>query len=90
MDELLGAPGLSVCPTDARQMAFFRRGFERYGKGLHPAGLNFGDLFSYALAAALDAPLYFQGRDFSRTDVADAMTVLGYARSAAGGPLLRQ
>lgn len=86
MDELLAALGVAACPTDARQLAFFRRGFERYGKGLDPAGLNFGDLFSYALARALDAPLFFQGQDFSRTDVVGAMAVLGYAHTATGEP----
>lgn len=86
MDEFLVALSVSACPTDARQMAFFRRGFERYGKGMHPAGLNFGDLFSYALARALDAPLFFQGQDFSRTDVAGAMAVLGYSHTANGEP----
>lgn len=90
MDEFLGALGVSACSTDARQMAHFRRGFERYGKGIDPAGLNFGDLFSYALAIALDAPLFFQGCDFSRTDVASAMSVLGYAHSPEGEPLQRK
>lgn len=86
MDGFLVALGISACPTDARQMALFRRGFERYGKGMHPAGLNFGDLFSYALARALDAPLFFQGQDFSRTDVVGAMAALGYAHAATGEP----
>lgn len=90
MDGFLAAVGVAACPTDARQMAHFRRGFERYGKGMDPAGLNFGDLFAYALAMTLDAPLFFQGRDFSRTDVASAMTALGYAHSAAGEPLARK
>lgn len=90
MDEFLAALGVSACPTDARQLAIFRRGFERYGKGMHPAGLNFGDLFSYALAMALDAPLFFQGLDFSRTDVASAMKLLDYAHSAKGEPRLRK
>lgn len=43
--------------------------FARYGNGRHPAGLNFGDCFSYALASALDAPLLFKGEDFARTDL---------------------
>lgn len=90
MDEFLAALGVSACATDARQMALFRRGFERYGKGVDSAALNFGDLFAYALSITLDAPLFFQGRDFSRTDVANAMAVLGYAHSAAGEPLARQ
>lgn len=86
MDEFLAALGVTACPTDARQMGFFRRGFDLYGKGIHPAGLNFGDLFSYALAMALDAPLFFQGNDFSRTDVANAMAALGYTHSTKGEP----
>ncbi len=90
MDEFLAAQGVSACPTDVRQVALFRRGFERYGKGMHPAGLNFGDLFSYALAMALDAPLFFQGRDFSRTDVGNAMEALGYPHSARGEPRVRK
>lgn len=89
MDEFLVALGVSACPTDARQMTLLRHGFERYGKGIDAAGLNFGDLFSYALAMTLAAPLFFQGRDFSRTDVANAMAVLGYAHSAEGAPLAR-
>lgn len=90
MDEFLAALGVAACPTDARQMAHFRRGFDRFGKGRHPAGLNFGDLFSYALATALDAPLFFQGRDFLQTDAESAMHALGYGHSAEGVPLARK
>ena len=43
--------------------------FRRFGKGRHPAGLNLGDCFSYALAMATGEPLLFKGDDFSRTDV---------------------
>lgn len=43
--------------------------FERFGKGRHAAGLNFGDCFAYALAKSLDAPLLFKGGDFAKTDV---------------------
>jgi len=46
-----------------------RGAFRQYGKGRHPAGLNFGDCFSYALAAALDEPLLFVGDDFAKTDI---------------------
>jgi ribonuclease VapC len=45
-----------------------------YGKGTgHPAGLNFGDLFSYALAKSRGVPLLFKGDDFARTDIAAAV-----------------
>ena len=46
-----------------------RRAFARYGKGRHTAGLNFGDCFSYALAAERGEPLLFKGADFSKTDI---------------------
>jgi ribonuclease VapC len=48
-------------------------GFQMYGKGRHPAGLNMGDCFSYALAKRLDEPLLFKGKDFSLTDVRSAL-----------------
>ena len=41
----------------------------RFGKGRHPAGLNFGDCFAYALAKATGEPLLFKGDDFSQTDI---------------------
>ncbi|MEY4195579.1 MAG: hypothetical protein RLZZ226_1947 [Pseudomonadota bacterium] len=44
-------------------------GWQRFGKGRHPAALNFGDCFSYALAQERREPLLFKGNDFSRTDV---------------------
>ena len=43
--------------------------YRRFGKGRHPAGLNFGDCFSYALATQEQVPLLFKGDDFSKTDV---------------------
>lgn len=43
--------------------------FRNYGKGRHPAKLNYGDCFAYALAKQLDGPLLFIGNDFSRTDI---------------------
>ena len=45
------------------------RAFDRYGKGRHPASLNFGDYIAYALARTTDEPLLFVGDDFSKTDV---------------------
>lgn len=47
--------------------------FERYGKGHHPAGLNFGDCFAYALARQINVPLLFKGNDFAQTDIASVM-----------------
>jgi ribonuclease VapC len=50
-----------------------RHAFNRYGKGRHPAALNFGDCFSYALAKTSGEPLLFKGHDFPQTDVVIAM-----------------
>jgi ribonuclease VapC len=46
--------------------------FLRFGRGRHPAGLNFGDSMSYAIAAVAGMPLLFTGEDFTRTDIAQA------------------
>jgi ribonuclease VapC len=57
------------------QARIARDAHARFGKGSgHPAQLNFGDCFSYALARALDAPLLFKGNDFSHTDIRPALT----------------
>jgi ribonuclease VapC len=47
--------------------------FRRYGRGRHPAALNIGDCFAYALAKATGEPLLYSGDDFSRTDIASAV-----------------
>jgi ribonuclease VapC len=47
--------------------------FRRFGKGRHPAGLNYGDCFAYALAKATGEPLLFKGDDFARTDIPSAV-----------------
>lgn len=47
--------------------------YRRWGKGVHPAGLNYGDCFAYALAEARGCPLLFVGQDFARTDISIAM-----------------
>ncbi|MCI5159985.1 MAG: hypothetical protein D3906_16480 [Candidatus Electrothrix sp. AUS1_2] len=46
-----------------------KQAYERFGKGRHPATLNYGDLFSYALAKSTDLPLLFKGDDCSKTDL---------------------
>jgi ribonuclease VapC len=69
LGELLDTLDAEVVPVDATQADIVFDGFLRYGKGQHPAGLNFGDCFSYALAKVYDEPLLFKGEDFSRTDV---------------------
>ena len=50
-----------------------RQAWRRFGKGNHPAGLNFGDCFAYALAETSNEPLLFKGGDFALTDIEDAL-----------------
>jgi ribonuclease VapC len=72
LDDLLRAIAARCVAVDQTQAHLARDAFARYGKGRAPAGLNFGDCFSYALAKATDRPLLYSGRDFARTDVRPA------------------
>ena len=58
-----------VEPFDGEQLRIAQRAFVTYGKGRHPAALNFGDCFAYALAKSRRIPLLYKGDDFARTDV---------------------
>ena len=69
LDRFLDRAGIEVEAVSAAQGRIAREAFERYGKGRHPAGLNFGDCFAYALAVERDEPLLFKGDDFAKTDV---------------------
>jgi ribonuclease VapC len=57
---------IAIAPT---MVAAAVEAYQRFGKGRHPAGLNFGDCFAYACARHLGMPLLFKGDDFSRTDI---------------------
>jgi ribonuclease VapC len=72
-DRLLKKLGVSTIAVDAEQVEVARLGCRKYGKGRHPAGLNYGDLFAYALATTSVEPLLFKGDDFSKTDVVNAL-----------------
>jgi ribonuclease VapC len=79
LDQLLHGFGVTLEPfAEVPHAPVARQGAISYGKGFHPAALNFGDLFAYATALSLEAPLYFQGFDFTRTNVRGAMAELGY------------
>nr|WP_201447110.1 type II toxin-antitoxin system VapC family toxin [Conexibacter woesei] len=69
LDDLLQETRIRCVPVDLTQALAARRAWVRFGKGNSPAGLNFGDCFSYALARTMDRPLLFKGGDFTRTDV---------------------
>jgi ribonuclease VapC len=71
MDFLRGG-NFQIEPVTADQASIAIEAFMRYGKGRHPAGLNFGDCFAYALAKATGEPLLYKGGDFARTDIASA------------------
>ncbi|MBR2686240.1 MAG: type II toxin-antitoxin system VapC family toxin [Aquamicrobium sp.] len=68
--EGLGFEIVSITPASARRIA---RAYESWGKGVHPAGLNFGDCFAYEVAKEHGCPLLFVGKDFALTDVAGVL-----------------
>ncbi len=66
---LVSAPNITAIAFDQNHFQAAERALERYGKGRHPASLNMGDCFSYAVAAVAKAPLLFKGQDFGQTDL---------------------
>lgn len=74
MNQLLDEFEVELVDVDAEQVELARRAFGQFGKGNgHPAHLDFGDLFAYALAKARNIPLLYKGSDFARTDIASAL-----------------
>jgi ribonuclease VapC len=73
VDLFLDRADIELVDVDAEQARIARDAYSRFGKGRHPAGLNFGDCFSYALAHTRGLPLLFKGEDFARTDLAAAI-----------------
>ena len=65
--------GIVVEPFTVEQAHIARQAFHDFGKGRHPAGLNFGDCFAYALAKVTSEPLLFKGEDFRKTDIVSAV-----------------
>jgi ribonuclease VapC len=72
LDLFLGVAGIEVVEIDIEQGHAARRAFSEFGKGRHPASLNFGDCFSYALAKVRGERLLFKGNDFTKTDIEPA------------------
>jgi ribonuclease VapC len=66
----LGFDVITVTAASSRQIA---AAYDRWGKGIHPGGLNLGDCFAYQVAMAYDCPLLYIGNDFSKTDVKGAL-----------------
>src|SRR4030095_15648895 len=69
LDLLIHKAEVVVVPVDAEHVSEARRAYRRFGKGRHAAGLNFGDLFAYALAQTSGEPVMFKGGDFEKTAV---------------------
>ncbi|MBT3345215.1 MAG: type II toxin-antitoxin system VapC family toxin [Gemmatimonadetes bacterium] len=69
LDLLLLKVGIETVAFNEEQLQVARHAFREYGKGHHPAGLNYGDCFSYALSRTSGEPLLFKGNDFAKTDV---------------------
>jgi ribonuclease VapC len=69
LDALIRETSIEIVPFTGPHVALAIDAFRRFGRGRHPAGLNFGDCFSYALAKATGEPLLFKGDDFSKTDI---------------------
>lgn len=65
---------IAIQAVTEEQAYIASQAFSTFGKGRHPAGLNFGDCFSYALAKATGEPLLFKGDDFRKTDVRAALS----------------
>ena len=69
LDALLVKAEVEIVPVDLQQSTLARKAWRTYGKGHHPASLNYGDCFAYALAKVLGSPLLYKGNDFTLTDV---------------------
>ncbi|MDZ7754033.1 MAG: type II toxin-antitoxin system VapC family toxin [Gammaproteobacteria bacterium] len=70
LDLFLSKAHIELIPVDVDQGNLARRAYREFGKGRHPAGLNYGDCFAYALAKVEGAPLLYKGQDFIHTDLA--------------------
>ena len=76
LDNFFGLPMFEIVPPGHQEMNAAYAAFVAFGKGSgHPAALNFGDVFSYALAKVRGLPLLYKGTDFSETDITDALSV---------------
>jgi ribonuclease VapC len=69
MSLLIDGLGFEIVPLTLARAKRVAEAYARWGKGVHPAGLNFGDCFGYELAKEHDCPLLFVGEDFAKTDV---------------------
>ena len=73
LDLFVGRAAIELVPVSVEHAQAARQAWRRFGKGNHPAGLNFGDCFAYALAGVTGEPLLYKGEDFALTDVESAL-----------------
>jgi ribonuclease VapC len=73
LDRLIETSGIEIAPVTPQQARLAREAYRRFGNGNHPARLNIGDCFAYALAKARNEPLLFKGDDFPQTDIEAAV-----------------
>ncbi len=73
MQGLIDELGVEIVPVSQGFAELAALAYLRWGKGRHPARLNYGDCFSYALAELYDCPLLYVGDDFAQTDVRSAL-----------------
>lgn len=74
LNALLEGLQIEIVAVEGEKADHIRTVYERYGKGFHPARLNFGDCFAYALAETRDCPLLYVGNDFTRTGIRPALS----------------
>lgn len=75
IDAIIDNLRITIEPVTVEQAEIARRAFLTYGRGRHPAALNYGDCFAYALAHATSRPLLFKGNDFAQTDILCAVAM---------------
>lgn len=90
LDSFLANRNISIMAFDKPDLEALREGCDLFGKGNHPANLNFGDLFAYSLAKKLGLPILYEGLDFSQTDLVDAMKELGYSFTKEHSPFIER
>ena len=69
MQRLIEDMGIEVIPVTLNSAQRVAEAYSRWGKGVHPAALNLGDCFAYAVAKENECPLLYVGNDFSKTDI---------------------
>jgi ribonuclease VapC len=77
-DAFIRRAAIAIEPVTEEQAHIARQAYADFGKGRHPAGLNFGDCFAYALAKVTGEPLLFKGKDFKKTDIVPALETGGH------------